>query len=672
MHQCKTRIFLAVSLVLLAGATTVFPVTGYASVINAVYTGESSGFIRFLVYYGWLSSSNILDLNVNMVVVAGSERILPGRGDSAVVSQLMNRGVRVFAYLEDLNGNNTGVDSDGSGGDDTPIGLGSSFRSMVYENTSGTVEQRYDDWLSYLESVVNNYAGIVSGVFLDECDPSYFTDNINNSLVKYFTWGIGNLTEYAHSKGLDVFINGVMGYAGYGDYYLWEDFLDAYDDGYILLDSFLENQSYNNPLEWVNGLSRYYYLRQNNLLQKTIAVSFVDVNRPETLEWGRAAYLLARIMGLAGWGYGNYTYYASGGSVPAGLLGIYETGMPVGDPEFTSGAGWRFFLATGNISVIVGGTGVSVAMDPGYTFPMHGITMDGSNTGEYSNLLQAPVSGSSSKLRFLGSVNSQATIYYFVNWSYTSQPSTGGLLHIYLDIDGDNTTGYLVDGVGADYLVEVTTDGSTVLYNYTGIGTDWKWRAIGDQYAVVLSKGSSYQAEIAVGKNKLSSLNDSSARYTVRTVYNWTDDTDSGILLLGETELLYPTFYEPETGLENYTGTVLSSQLTLDRLVIISEGPPGRVVNYTIIIPFQTIDTVLLNGSTLQQGVNSSGMGWEVKKTWNGYSEIMILAPLHSLINLTIINGTAQIVPGLRYFVILVYAMLFLFVFFLSIKTWIE
>ncbi len=649
MHQCKTRIFLVVSLVLLGGATTVFPVAGHSSVINAVYTGESSGFIRFLVYYGWLSSSNILDLNVNIVVVAGSERILPGGGDSVVVSKLMNRGVRVFAYLEDLNGNNKGVDSDGSGGDDTPIGLGSSFRSMVYENSTGTLEQRYNSWLSYLESMVDNYAGIVSGVFLDECDPSYFTNNIDDPRVKYFTWGIGNLTDYAHSKGLDVFINGVMGYAGYGDYYLWEDFLDAYDDGYILLDSFLENQSYNNPLEWVNGLSRYYYLRQNNLLQKTIAVSFVDVNRPETLEWGRAAYLLARIMGLAGWGYGNYTYYASGGSVSAGLLGIYETGMPVGDPEFTSGAGWRFFLATGNISVIVGGTGVSVAMDPGYTFPTRRITLDGSNTGEYSNLLQAPVSGSSSKLRFLGSVNSQATIYYFVNWSYTSQPSTGGLLHIYLDTDGDSSTGYHIDGLGADYLVEVTTDGNGILYSYNGTGLDWNWISEGYLNTVVKYNGLSYQAELAVGKNKLSNLNNSKAEYTVKTVYNWGEDAGPDVLKIGGIELLYPTFYEPETGLESYTSVVLSSELTHSKLVIISNGPPGVIVNYTIVTPFEVPSSVLVNGSKLQEGINSSGLGWEVKKTWNGYSEVMVLAEHHSPINITILGSEASPVPESGY-----------------------
>ena len=627
---------------------------------GAGYSATSSKFNRFLVYYGWLNTSNVLDLNINILVAPGTERILPGGHDYNIVSLLEDRGVKVFAYLEDLNGNAYGASGDSNESNDEPVGLGSSFNAMVYTNGTGTIDERYNSWLSYLESIVDNYIAntgpVVAGVFLDECDPGYFTSDLNDTAVKYFTWGIENITEYAHSKGLEVFVNGVMGYADYGDYYLWEDYLDSYDNGYVLLNNFLENQSYTNPLEWVNGLARYSYLKQNGLLKKTIAVTFVDEKYPETLEWGHAAYLLARIMGLGGWGYGNYTYYASGGSVPIGLLGIFETGIPVGDPVFTGKNAWRFFLDCGNTSVTVEDKGVSLAMDPGYAFPTLRITVDGENTGEYHNLLQTQVNGTDSTLKYLGIVNSQSTLYYFVNWTYTGQSSTGGLLHIYLDTDGYPSTGYQVDNIGADYLVEITTDGNSILYSYAGTGADWKWNSEGYLISVVKNNVSSYQAELAVNKNKLSGLNNSKAEYIVRTVYNWGDDADSGVLNFGEIELLYPTFYEPETGLDSYTGVVLSSELTRNKLIIIANGPPGVIVNYTIITPFETLSSVLVNGSKLQQGINSSGLGWEVKKTWNGYSEVMILAKHHSPINITIQGSETMPIPESSYPIVGVYA----------------
>jgi hypothetical protein len=87
------------------------------------------------------------------------------------------------------------------------------------------------------------------GVFLDMCDPSYFTNDLNRDkdYVDKFTQGIQNLAEYAHNKGLLAFINGVMGYAGYGDYYLWEDYVDTYSENehkYTLLNNFLTSQTY--------------------------------------------------------------------------------------------------------------------------------------------------------------------------------------------------------------------------------------------------------------------------------------------------------------------------------------------------------------------------------------------------------------------------------------------
>ena len=667
-------------LLLFLFASTVFinsSVVSQAIQLNAGYSSDSAGFKRLLIYYGWLSSSNIASLDVDVVVVPGTERILPGGGDNSVVQQLLSRGVQVFAYLEDLNGDAYGPGSDGDQSNDEPIGMGSSFKVMVYNNKTGSVDDRYNSWLHYLEASVDNYIGdsgpIVTGVFLDECDPSYFTSDQSDPMTPYFTQGINDIVSYAHSRGLEVIVNGVMGYAKYGDYYLWEDFLDIFDSSngrYELITGFLENQSYQSDLEWVNGLSRYYYLKDNGLLEKTLAVSFVDVNHPETWEWGRAAYLLARILGLAGWGYANYTYYSSGGSVPTGLPGAFETGIPVSDPVISEGKVWRFFLASGNTSVSLVNGELAISIDPGYSYPTLRVLIDGENNGEYNNILLQQVNGSYSTLRFVGNINSQAALYFLANWSYNSQASTGGLLHVYLDVDGNSSTGFSVGGMGADYLVEISTDGNGILSRYSGSGNDWSWSTVAYLNTLMKVSGLSYQVEFGIDKDELSGLEESYARFIVKTVYNWNDDASTDVSSIGEMKLLYPTFYEQSIGLDSYTGLVLSTQLSQDRLVLISNGPPGVTVNYTVIVPFTYIQSVLVNGTALSEGINSSGVGWEVKKTWNGYTQVMILAEHHSPINLTI-TGSAETspIPELWYPVIGIYIALILFFVYLNRMT---
>lgn len=305
-----------------------------AAAYMGVYSPQSPGFKRLVVYYGWLNTSNLPSIDVDVVVVAGTGRVLPGGDDYGVVRLLRSRGVEVYAYLH--------------GPGDEPVGLGSSYRAMVVENGSGTLGERFRHWLGYIEGLVSRYAGAVDGVFLDECDPSYFADEPVGAYVSYFTRGLGEVAAYAHSLGLKVFINGVMGYAAYGDYYLWEDYVDyATPSGYRAVAGFLRRANYSSPLEWVNGLSRYLYLAEHGLLGRTLAVSFADPRAPETIRWAKAGYALARIMGLAGWGYANRDYYAEGGPVPAGLVDAEEYGPPVSGPGFEEEkqAAWRAFAA---------------------------------------------------------------------------------------------------------------------------------------------------------------------------------------------------------------------------------------------------------------------------------------------------------------------------------------
>ncbi|WP_338251762.1 hypothetical protein [Pyrodictium abyssi] len=555
-----------------------------AGAYMGVYSPGSSGFKRLVIYYGWLSTSNLPDIDVDVLVVAGTSRILPGGGDYDVVQLLRSRGVEVYAYLH-MPG-------------DRPVGLGSSFREMVAENTTGTLEERYLYWLSYIEGLVDRYVGVVDGVFLDECDPAYFTSSLDSVYVEYFTRGIGEIAGYAHSRGLKVFINGVMGYAAYGDYYLWEDYVVGYDPsagGYYLIPGFLRQTSYTSPLEWVNGLSRYLYLAEHGLLDRTLAVTFADPERPETLEWARMAYALARIMGLGGWGYADIYYYAGGGPVPADIVEAREYGPPVSSPvidEETQTA-WRAFAAS-TVYVDYG----SAAVDEALAYEPE-VTVDGYG-GEYWNILGGPVYGSATTLECLGMVPAGGGgLGVYAEWDAV-EASSGGLLHVYIDSDGSAETGYSVYGVGADYLVEVYTDGTAWLYSYTGSGTDWSWAPEAEApAAVVQTPDGGYAAELLI---QGVGLEPGVSRIVVATVHGWADDAVAGpIVYIGQ-----PLFYQPVDPLAAYTGVVEAIAISDSNTTIYATGPVGAVVGYTVVLPYTGVGGVDAAGAVVESYTWSS------------------------------------------------------------------
>ena len=630
-------VVVAMYMPLAAGGTTARPAT---------YT-SASGFKSIIIYYGWLNTSNLPSLKPSIVVVAGSERILSGGPDRGVVDELVSSGAEVYAYLEDLNGGSPGGSPDGDASNDLPIGLGSSFKEWVVDNTTGTLEERVDSWASYIKSLIDNYAGIVTGVFLDECDPGYFTDNVSDPIVDNFTSALENITDYAHSKGLKVFINGVMGYAGMGDWYLWEEFLDTYNEstgGYELLTGFLEETQYNSSLEWVNGLSRYLYLRDNGLLSRTIAVTFADPRQPETLEWASSAYLLARIMGLAGWGYANYTFYSNGGPVPVGIVDAFETGPSLTNASFTNTSAWRVFAVPGNVTVTLSSSGTGYGLEPGWPFPTKRPVVDGVNNGEYTNALDGAVQGSSSYLNYAGVNATPTSLYLYAEWNYTSQASTGGLLHVYIDEDGDASTGYQAYNIGAEYMIEVYTDGTAHLFNYTGSGSDWSWEDQGAIESEVTNSSLKYTGEFATGKVILST---NTSKLVFAVVYNWNDDAVSPIITAPPIYVYQPTIFENPYPLANYTGLVSKLEVNESRgeAVILAEGPSGATVNYTVILPFENIREVLVNGSSIPQGA-SAPPTYTVEQVLGGsYTRITVLVTHHSPVNITIISGTVQPVP---------------------------
>lgn len=105
---------------------------------------------------GWIGLSK---LNLSFAVVDGNKVSTPeGR---LVVRELLREGAQVYAYLSE-------------GGE--ALGLGSSFkRAVVDEALAGEdLNVLVGKCVDHMKSVIASYHGKVTGVFPDECDPSYF------------------------------------------------------------------------------------------------------------------------------------------------------------------------------------------------------------------------------------------------------------------------------------------------------------------------------------------------------------------------------------------------------------------------------------------------------------------------------------------------------------------
>ena len=375
-------------------------------------------------------------------------------------------------------------------------------------------------------------------------------------------------------------------------------------------------------------------------------MTYVDAKQYNTTMWGRAAYYLTRIMGLAGWSYIDASYYMSTPDVPTRLVGAYPIGLAISDPTVTTNRASRVFLAAGNITIQFTTSNITITMNPGYTYPIYTVTIDGYNTSEYQNLLQTPQTGANSTINKLGITNTQDKIYIFANWTYTNTPDTTRLLEILLDTDGDPDTGYQVStSFGADYNITVYPDQTMEIQKYDPIANQWTYN--GKPLGVLRQAGNTYQAELAVYKGLLQNnqpgLYEANSKIIIAAIYNNQTDTQTNPQTLPQVKIETPGYYEQPRNIDTYTGLITNTTLTPDKLEIISNGPHQKLVNYTIIVPYTQIQDILKNGTQLD---TNKGESWVEKGTINDqYTIITIIAQHNSPINLTIIPQPTAPVP---------------------------
>ncbi|WFO74690.1 hypothetical protein J4526_06300 [Desulfurococcaceae archaeon MEX13E-LK6-19] len=570
-------------------------------------------FKRVIFYYGWVNTSNLLDIDFDILVFSGADIILTNQYD--VIDALRTRSVEVYAYLHEGN---------------TPVGLGSSFKSMVVDGG-----QSLSDWVAYIEGIIDRYIGLVDGVFLDECDPRYFgTTNPDDPLLQEFNQGLQQIVDYAKNKGLKVFVNGVRAYASLGDYYLWENFVAIYDrdTGTYTIDQNFFTTTSNNPYEWVNGIAKYNYLKENNLLSKTIALSYADITCLDNAKYG---YYMARILGLGGWAFAPGDVYANGGNVLE--LDIYETGPAITDPVIDTQNNFVSRVFTSGEIMIDYSTTPPTLILPSTFKP---VRLD-AQALEYDNLDTTTLTGTATSIEALAYLITPKGLYLYVKASYSGL--TDVILHIYIDYDGDSTTGYGGKGnYGADYMVEVHNESNeALLWEYTGTGGwDWSWNLIDSVKMVNITNGNTLSFEFII---PLQYITSNVSYLSVATVYNYEDDAlKTGILLSSVFSYNIPTLFDDRTLFQNQYAEIQSIEVTKQYTRIVAYAPSGVLAKYTICVPYDRIEKVMKNGSELTKYDTPSftGEGYYVEYYTN-YANITIRVIHSSPVTITIYPPSA-------------------------------
>lgn len=596
----RTQLIIVLLLLLLAGMNTLWVNSGVSPV--PYYVPSSIKLVIF--YYGWLDTSNVEQTSPDILVfsgVTGSDYI----HNRVVVQNMESKGVEVYAYIHD-----------GA----TPVGLGTTFKSMVVDEDSSCPSSLVSSWVSYIEGVIDNVTQTYpnTNIFLDEADPAYFgTTDPHNECVIAFTNGISEIVDYVHSKNLKVMLNGVRAYSPLADYYLWEDFYQLYNKTYILDTKFFSENDNGNPYLWENGYGKYVWLRDHGQLNKTIALSFLP---PDSIKNNIASYILATGLGLGGWSVAPIDIYASGGfvyqprSLPiGGLIDNTTINVTSGLVEFNT------IYGKYSINVTSGTYTVPVELS-GIDFTPY---IDGYKDNVYTSL-DITASGSSSEISDVYYTIGGDTLYLFINGTWTgSQVSV--LYHIYIDNDTNIDTGFTGTNlnVGADILIEIYSDSSAAeVFKYTGSGgTDWSWSLV-REVPVYVTQETSTTAEVEI---PLSLISDNATLQVTTVDSSFSDDAVSSVIdvsTLQVNENLYPLLMmNPEP----YNGTI-------PILTSIEKGPNEITVTiyrhsgyatYMFLVPFSKVGSVIKNGNVALPE-NSGSEYWEVLGTSNGYTEVLV------------------------------------------------
>lgn len=91
-----------------------------------------------------------------------------------------------------------------------------------FENTQAFIDNTKQTILNMKTSNTAN------GIFFDECDITYWKEDYTQDDLDVFSAGMKELCDFCRSIGLPCVVNGSVGFAKYGDYWLWESFVGTW------------------------------------------------------------------------------------------------------------------------------------------------------------------------------------------------------------------------------------------------------------------------------------------------------------------------------------------------------------------------------------------------------------------------------------------------------------
>ncbi len=623
------RVILAsmLTILLLSLATpTSLTLPDYGSDVLKGYPAPGlSGFKTLIVYLGPLNNSNLLWLDYDILVFAGTPENM--NDNYWMIRELMNRGVEVYAYPYDNH---------------TPLEMGVLFRNVINGSWRGW------DYLNYTISIISAYAGRVNGVFLDDCDPDSFNHTEpGDPYLEAFNSSLTGITGFAHSVGLKVFINGVRGFAGLGDYYLWDGLISRVVNGTVVYDESFYNSSNTNPYRMAHGIDKYDYLYNNGLLDRTIGLSYSPPSDPGTALPG---YYAARILGLAGWGYSPPDHYDVGGFVEplkAPLLGPALSSPVLNSTNSTM---LRLFL-TGPVELDVSSgtfqSPVNITNPP----PVIDGYLDDVYIGANATFYIPPYFCVTDRVTGIYYLATPRTLYLLLEYYHEIPASPLSTLYVYIDADKDNSTGYPVYGVGAEYLLETNNSLRSILYRFIYNGTNWTLRRIGNLSNMLFKYHNSTPHDYYLEYGLDRSLFNTSRIELLTLIYSCSGDlntTSHAVINMDKTTLLDPTiYYKMYLAPRNGYALVARLEVSADKTIIIAEAPTGAFARYTVYTPYPNISRVLKNSTPLGNLTQPNATeGYTVIVHTAYYTGLVVQVRHGSPVNITIIPASSLGLPG--------------------------
>jgi hypothetical protein len=233
---------------------------------------------KFLIYYAWLNST---DLNLNWSE-SGLELIMVKDSNRGEIEAVQDAGVKVYYY----------------------IALGKSYNETANKTEW---EQNVTD-----EMDAHNYT---DGFVWDELDSGYYG---GVACRPDFNERLDRLNGHADEMGLKTVANGVRYYAVHNgsDYYLWESFMSTYSgadvsnpDYYYYVDFFDRlPPAWITEHNWINGIEKWEYLRDNGVLDQTLVHSFGEPGDDDKSIYD---YIASRVLGVRGFSYADSNNFVS-------------------------------------------------------------------------------------------------------------------------------------------------------------------------------------------------------------------------------------------------------------------------------------------------------------------------------------------------------------------------